>query len=83
MDVFQTRLSQALSARLGERIAKLTAQLISSASPDHAHYMERVGVIRGLKHAMEAIQEVEIELGRPEKGQQAAVNPMPRQTYEN
>lgn len=79
MDVFEARFSRSLFDLLGSRIAEETDKLVSTAAPDHAGYMARVGFIRGLKAAMSEARELEAQMSKPEATSEARLL---RQSYE-
>ncbi len=79
MDVFEARFSRSLFDLLEGRIADETDKLVSTAAPDHAGYMARVGFIRGIKAAMGEARELEAQMSKPEATSETRA---PRQGYE-
>jgi hypothetical protein len=52
---------RSLRGKLMKRIGEYGAEIATGASPDWAHYRQRVGIVMGLKEALEILEEVQEE----------------------
>ena len=64
MDAFTTRLSHTLRETLTDAARDASDKLVIAVEPDYASYRERVGYVKGVRYALEALAEVEMDLGR-------------------
>jgi hypothetical protein len=81
VDAYQSRLSKSLAGVLEAKISELTGMLVSTPSPDHSHYSERVGHIKGLQWALKELQDAEEKMSKPEKAETTLQSI--RQSYES
>lgn len=55
----ETRVLSLLRSQIEDEISERKAKLVSAQSPDHAHYTERCGQIRGLELALQFQERIE------------------------
>jgi len=67
MDGYQVRFDRALRNRIEAIIIDRCTVLSSSPASDYPSYMERVGFIKGLRHSLQEMNEVQSDLSNPEK----------------
>lgn len=66
MDAYQARFATELRNRITARIVEANEQFATAMAEDYPGYLLRVGVVKGLKEALEMAQWIEDALGRPE-----------------
>ena len=79
MDAFTTRLSNTLREKLDAEAHDTAHKLTTSIAQEYADYRERVGVVKGLRRAIDILNEIEKMLGRTEEIEHAVTA---RRTYE-
>lgn len=82
MDAYEVRFLSELQSKLKEKIVDCCEKLAHPAAPDYAAYKERVGVINGLKAALEISNDIEQSLRQPEADGVKKAAPA-RQRYES
>lgn len=79
MDGYQVRFAGTLREKLEKLIADRTTSLSTSPAPDYAGYMDRVGFIKGLRYALQEMDQVQTDLSNPDK---KPITPVTLQRYE-
>ena len=82
MDAFTTRLSKTLREQLEADAHDASHKLTIAVEPDYAGYREKVGLVKGLKHALALLSEIEKELGRAESAESLPIY-TGRRSYED
>lgn len=64
MDRYETKLATDFKDRVARKVEEESRRLVTTPAADHASYMNRVGLIKGLDEAVKILKSVQDDLGR-------------------
>jgi hypothetical protein len=82
MDVFQTRLAEALKTALETLVTSETQRLADTPAEDYQTYMRRIGYIKGVQQSLHELETLVVRLNKDEPPTTVAVQSFQRRYEE-